>query len=118
MGSSPTQGAMVKRIVYIAHPIGGAVKENLEDLARILKEINLTNEDVIPVAPYFGDCVAMDDSDALQRKRGIENCIAMIETGIFDELWLTGKYISNGMNEEMKAFRLQGKCIFNYIGKM
>lgn len=109
---------MSKTIAYIAHPIGGAVKENLEDLVRILRKINLEYPDVSPIAPYYADILALDDSVTSERKRGIENDIALINTGVFDELWLTGSAVSNGMHEEMLLFRAQGKPIINMIGKL
>mgnify|MGYP001286558018 CR=1 FL=1 len=137
---------MKKKIVYIAHPIGGDVLANLEDLVRILRIINtnshkgklkfgITNEDivdntitvyqdnfdfsnVVPIAPYYADILALDDANPLERKRGIENCIALITTGAFDELWLTGTHISLGMREEVTMFVLQGKPVIDYTNKI
>lgn len=43
----------MKKIVYIAHPISGNIKENLADLIRIIRVINLTQDDVTPLAPYY-----------------------------------------------------------------
>lgn len=108
---------MNKRIVYIAHPISGNVAENMHDLTRILRYINLTFTDVAPIAPYYADIYALNDNNPLERKRGIDNDIAIINTGVFDELWLTGNKISFGMGEEIKLFKLLGKPVINYVGK-
>lgn len=111
---------MKNKIVYIAHPIGGNVKENLEDIVRILRAINLltpVDVKIIPVVPYYSDILALDDGNPLERKRGIENGIALIETGVFDELWLTGEKISLGMKEEIKMFILMGKPVIDYTNK-
>lgn len=116
---------MVK-IVYIAHPIAADEKfttdENVADLLRIIKIINLADTGfaptVIPLAPYIGDVMSMQDDNPLHRKRGIENDIAVIETGMFEELWLTGHKISLGMNEEIKLFVKQGRTVVNLIGKI
>jgi len=105
------------KIVYIAHPISGNVSENISDILRIIRNINLSKEDVVPLSPYIGDCLAMDDNNPLERKRGIDNCIALINTGMFDELWLTGERISFGMSEEIKLFKLLGKPIIDYTNK-
>ena len=141
---------MKKKIVYIAHSIGGDVENNLKDLVRILRVINTNNcpvkplkfdmnyannqdfidgqitistdfydfSNIIPIAPYYADILALDDSNPLERKRGIENDIALIETGVFDELWLTGSKISLGMQEEIKMFILQGKPVIDYTNKI
>jgi len=118
-----------KKIVYVAHPISGDVEGNLDDLARILRIINLdahpqkhesqlfSFEDVVPQAPYYADIICLNDNNALERKRGIDNDVAMIESGVFDELWLTGDKISFGMSEEVKLFLLQGKPIIDYTNK-
>lgn len=128
----------MKKIVYIAHPISGDIDANLKDLARILKIINTNSHpemyiqtsknqgvfdqffnfhDILPCAPYYADIISLDDNNPLERKRGIENDTALIMTGIFDELWLTGKKISFGMNEEVKLFRSLGKTIIDYTNK-
>lgn len=108
----------MKKLIYIAHPISGDVVANLEDIRRIVKYINRNFPDVVPCVPYYADCVSLDDSIASDRKRGIKNDIAIINTGIFDELWLTGDKISFGMQEEVKLFILLGKEVINLIGKI
>jgi hypothetical protein len=125
---------MNKKIVYIAHPISGDIHENLRDLIRIMRIINMNEvtlagarlgtieeydfSNVIPQAPYYHDIIALDDNNPLERKRGIDNDIAMINTGVYDELWLTGDRISFGMSEEIKLFVKLGKPVLNYIGRL
>lgn len=113
------------KIVYIAHPIGGDVGGNLSDLKRILRIINMDAvplqfdfSKVVPCAPYFADCVSMDDASVFERARGMRNNETLIKTGVFDELWLTGNLISLGMREEIGWFKLMGKPIINLIGKL
>jgi len=108
-----------KTIVYIAHPIGGDVDANLADLARILRKINLSEEHkyIVPVAPYYSDVVALNDNNALERKRGIENGKELLASGLFKELWLTGEKISFGMTEEIKVAVLNGIKVVDYINK-
>lgn len=129
----------MNKIVYIAHPISGDIQANLADLIRILRVINTDKhpergykfnletdgthfpfnfENIVPLAPYYADILALDDNNPLERKRGIENDIALINSGVFDELWLTGDKISFGMSEEIKLFRSLGKPIIDYTGKI
>lgn len=108
----------MKKIVYIAHPISGDVTNNLSDLRRIIRKINIEYPDIIPCAPYYSDVVSLDDNKPLERKRGIDNGIALISTGVFKELWLTGNNISPGMYEEINMFKLLGIPILNFINKI
>lgn len=79
-----------KRIVYIAHPISGNVKGNLERIRRIVRVINMSTPYVIPFAPYWLDCHALDDDKAEERARGIENDLEYFKRGVMDELWVFG----------------------------
>lgn len=109
---------MKKRIVYVAHPIGGDVSANLKHLFQCLNYISRKYPDVIPVAPYIGDVMSLDDSDPKDRKRGLANGKALIETGIFEEIWLTGDAVTAGMGAELTYFINNGKPIVNLIGKI
>lgn len=73
---------------------------------------------IIPNAPYYADIVSLDDTVALERKRGIENDIALLESGMFKELWLTGDRISFGMSEEVKLAVKLGIPVIDYVGKI
>lgn len=94
------------KIAYIAHAIGGNVEENLEDLRRILRKINLEHPDVVPFCPYYSDIVSLDDNIPEERERGIKNGIAIISKSFIDEIWLTGSRISNGMKQEQELAEL------------
>jgi hypothetical protein len=98
------------KIAYIAHPIGGDVEANLERIKTINRQINLEEPDVVPFAPYFLDCVSMDDNDPQERERGIKNDIELIRKGFIDELRLYGNRISPGMVIEIEkalVFRIR-----------
>lgn len=101
------------KICYIAHPISGDVQANLTDLRRIVRLINLTRPDVVPFVPYFADCVSMRDDVESERERGIQNDTAILESGIVQELWLTGDRISNGMREEIILAAIHGIPVVN-----
>jgi hypothetical protein len=90
------------KIAYIAHPISGDVKGNLERIRLIIREINLTEQDVVPFAPYWSDCFALDDDNPAERLRGIRNDHELFTRGFIDELRLYGDRISNGMKAEIE----------------
>lgn len=90
------------KIVYIAHPISGDIKGNLEKVRQIVREINITRNDVVPFAPYWIDCHALDDTIPSERERGIANDTEFFRRRIIDEVWLYGDRISNGMMHEIE----------------
>lgn len=88
-------------IAYIAHPIGGDVKNNLSKIIDIARNINLKEPNVVPFAPYFLDCHALNDDDLKERERGIKNDIALMKKGFINEVRLYGDKISKGMANEI-----------------
>src|SRR5580765_4146128 len=92
---------MSLKICYIGHPISGDVMANLNDIRRIVRQINLEFPEIVPFVPYYVDIVSLDDSIPEERERGIANDKAILESGMVQEMWLTGDRISNGMREEI-----------------
>lgn len=100
------------KIVYIAHPISGDVAGNLNKICRIIRNINLTEPDILPFAHYVTDCHCLNDDIPEERERGIKNDIALLRAGFIKELWLYGDRISNGMRAEIKlAIKLGIKVV-------
>jgi hypothetical protein len=93
------------KIVYIAHPIGGNVADNIDKIKRIIRYINLSEPDIVPFAHYLVDLAALDDNNPLERARGIKNDIALLRAGFINELWLYGAKISPGMQAEINLAR-------------
>jgi len=89
------------KIVYIVHPISGDITENLIKIRQIIREINLTEPDILPFAHYFVDCICLNDDIPEERERGIKNDIELMRAGFIDELWLYGDKISTGMGHEI-----------------
>ena len=52
--------------------------------------------------PYLADLYALDDNVPNDRRRGIKNDIAVLKSGLINEVWLYGDKISKGMQEEIK----------------
>lgn len=92
---------MKKKIIYIAHPIGGNVTENIASVLAIVRELSLENE-VIPFAPYIVDVQALNDANPEERAIGFEHNRAIFQSGIIEEVWLYGGRISNGMQTEIE----------------
>ena len=89
------------KIVYIAHPIGGDIFENILKISDIIKQINLSKKDAVPFAPYMADVLAMDDNKPEEREIALRNCFVVLNSGMVDALWLYGPTITPGMKAEV-----------------
>lgn len=89
-------------IAYIAHPISGDPEGNAKKILSIIKEINLTEPNVVPFAPYITDVLALDDNIPEQRNRGIANSSDIFKSRIMDEVRLYGDKLSYGMMGEVE----------------
>jgi len=105
------------KVAYIAHPIGGNVHYNIRQVVKIVGEINRTETDVLPFAPYIVDCLALNDSNPEERKRGFKNNYFYFESGFIQELRLYGTHISPGMLEEIEWATKFGIEIKNFIAE-
>ena len=92
---------MKLKIAYIAHPISGDVKGNIEKINAIVREINLNEPNTVPFVPYLSDLLALNDEIPEERERGIKNNIRLIQSGIVDEIRLYGDTVSKGMLAEI-----------------
>lgn len=99
------------KIVYIAHPISGDITGNLKKIVKIGREINLSEPNVIPFAPYFFDCYCLDDTIPAERQRGIKNDTEWFKKDVISELRLYGDRISNGMRAEIDICKKEGISI-------
>lgn len=99
------------KVAYIAHPIGGAPALNVHRVLQIVKEINLSEPNTVPFAPYIPDVKAMDDNIPEQRERGIKNDTHILRTFPIDEIRLYGDKISPGMWAEIEIGKERGITI-------
>lgn len=88
------------KIVYIAHPIAGAVRTNVSRVERIVESIMERRGKYWPIAPYLDACKYLHDHDELDRKRAFEMNKKFFDSGLIDELWVCGK-ISRGVQQEI-----------------
>lgn len=89
------------RTIYIAHPISGDIEGNIEKVKAIVREINLTEPNVVPFAPYLVDLIVLDDSNPIERARGFKNNFHLLK--FCDELRIYGNVTSSGMLAEIRA---------------
>lgn len=100
------------KIVYIAHPIGGDVVENIQNVLDIVKKINLGQKYVVPFAPYVTDVLALDDDKPEEREIGLRNCYHILSSLKIDELWLYGPRVTAGMLAEVELALEKGMPVF------
>ena len=108
------------KIVYVMHQIGGDIENNIKDILRIVKKINLEYPEIVPFVPYLSDVWALDDNISGYRERGIKNGtkIIMRMRNIIDEAWITGEKISKGIKNEIELFNKYRIPIINKIGEL
>lgn len=99
------------KIIYIAHPIGGDVENNLRKIAIIARQMTFAEPDCVPFAPYFLDCVALRDADQAERTRGFIHGREIFRRRVIDEVRLYGDRISVGMIGEINLARQLGIAV-------
>lgn len=87
------------KIAYIAHPIAGNIERNLNLLKDIIWDINCSEPNTIPFAPYVADVISMDDNNPKDRAKGMKNNMHLLT--ICNEVRLYGNRISDGMALEI-----------------
>lgn len=92
----------MKKIVYIAHPIGGDVQGNVKKLQAIYRQISLQEPLVTPFIPYIATVQSLDDSVPAERNIGFAHNFEFFKKNVIDELWLYGPHISVGMQVEIQ----------------
>lgn len=90
----------MSKVIYIAHPVRGAVKKNIRLVTGILRDYIKRSVD-IPVAPYIEYNFALKDSRPKERKAGIRCNRYFFTRGFIDEMHLHGSRISKGMFNEI-----------------
>lgn len=91
------------RVVYLAHPIRGAVDENIRRVRTIERYIlNAMMPEVYPIAPYLPACEHLPDTDAA-RAEAFKVNERYFSRHLIDELWVTAPYThSAGVLAEMR----------------
>lgn len=88
------------KLVYIAHPINGNQKQNVESVLRICREVH--SAEIVPFAPYLVTLNYLNDDVFHEREMGIRANLELFSRKTMDEVWLCGPTISNGMKREIQ----------------
>lgn len=85
---------MSAKIVFIAHQVGAPTLEGLEsnliNLRSFLKRVYVDHPEVIPFVSYYTD---------IDITEGPVSEVAILRSGLINELWLTGKRVSKSMEK-------------------
>jgi hypothetical protein len=98
------------KTVYICHPIGGDVKNNINKVTEICSLIH--DKQIIPVAPYLVSLQYLNDEVVEDRDLGIDANLECFRRRFVDEVWLYGNRISPGMKQEILIAKEYGIPIF------
>lgn len=93
----------MRRILYMAHPIGGDVPGNIARALRWLSWLRKTyGHEASFEAPYLAHLMSgADDSDPVQRAQGLSDNCALLRR--LDGIVLCGGVVSHGMRTELDA---------------
>ena len=94
-----------KKLVYIAHPVGGDVQNNIKKILQICRHIHLADDNCVPFAPYVVSLQYLNDAISGEREIGMSADWEYFKRKVMDELWLCGDRISEGMRLEIEQAR-------------
>ena len=85
------------KTVYICAPLGGNVKENLEEVKKYTKYALRCG--MAPVVPHFY-ALCLDDYVPAEREMGMTAGLRLLRD--CDEMWVFGNVVSAGMRNEIQ----------------
>jgi hypothetical protein len=93
---------MSRRILYMAHPVGGDVPGNVRRALDWLASLRRSEPNVTIIAPWLASLASGEnDADPVARERGMIDCETVVAR--CDGLILVGGRISAGMQRELAA---------------
>jgi hypothetical protein len=103
---------VIGKRVYVAHPVGGDVANNLRRARAWYKFLTEGNPWISFQCQWLIDCELWDDADPAAREQGLKRCLANVEG--CHELWLVGPRISDGMARERQHAKAFGLKVVDY----
>lgn len=100
------------RLVYMAHPVAGAVRANLVKAEKWVRIIEERFPDVAVLAPWITGARVWNDNVISHRVAQMSRGKSVICR--CDEVWLVGEVVSDGMAEE-EMFAIQNGVIVQRI---
>ena len=90
---------MKRRVLYMCHPVGGDVENNIKRALRWLAWLRRSYPGTTFVAPWIAGIMSgEDDADPAQREAGLVDCEATVQ--LLDGAVLVGGRVSTGMQRE------------------
>lgn len=102
---------MKKKIVYLCHPISGNVQKNLNLIEIIYRIISREHPDIVPFAPYWITCHALNDKWPTDRAIGFSHNKEFFDRKVMDEVWVYGD--SPGVRQEIEWAKELGIKVVN-----
>lgn len=103
---------MSRRLIYVAHPVSGDPLGNCARAKRWLAWLMRRQPGLAFIAPWISAIEAgADDSDPVQRERGMADNIAVVQR--CDGIVLVGGRISSGMSTELTHAKAQGAVVYD-----
>ena len=96
-------------VAFVAHPVRGDVKENLERLQRWLRWLVYTYEEVSFNVSWVVYCQTLDDAEPEERARGMRDAKALLLR--CDSVYVVGGAITPGMQAEIALATAQGLSV-------
>ena len=100
-----------EKVVYLAHPVAGNVEFNLANARRLLRKFILRYPTMTFSTQWILECELFDDSVPEEREAGLRRCLVLVSR--CDELWLTGRCVSPGMQREKALALSLGKRVID-----
>lgn len=102
-----------RKVIYVAHPVSGDVKENIARALRWLAYLRRTDRQNTYIAPWVAALMSgEDDADPTARERGLIDCETVAAR--CDGIVLVGGRVSSGMAREREAVIAAGGHVFDY----
>ena len=105
-----------KPIIYVAHPVSGDVRGNVQKVLDWLRWLTETDPSRIYIAPWVGEVQAHYDMDPIPEDfyaRVLADDCEVVSR--LDGILLVGGKVSRGMELELNTARQGGKAVFNMV---
>lgn len=97
------------KLVYICSPFSGDIEGNTKKAQDYCMEA--IKENCTPIAPHLLYPQILDDSNPIERKKGIQMGLDILE--VCDEIWVYGQNLTAGMIREVNLARLKKIPVIN-----
>lgn len=105
----------MQKTIYVCSPLRGDIEKNLQAAAQYCKEV--VQVGLTPYCPHLFYSSFLNDTVPAERTNGVEMGLAFIRERMlpdFDELWVFGSRVSEGMAGEIREARKTGVLVVNH----